>query len=463
MPDSTAPSNTSQPRQTHLVVCAAVIVVALVLAGCTGGSSVGPSATTSSGSGAEATAAATTQASPTTARPVDVTPRPDGPSTLKVPADFPTIQAAVDAARPNDLVLIAAGTYSEEVIVRIPSIVIRGEDRNRVVLDGKDELGNGFQVSANGVAVENLTVKRYQVNGIVFTKAYDSVDQADAEVLQGYRASYVTVANNGLYGLYAFFASGGQFDHVYGSGHPDGGIYIGQCKPCNAVVTDAVMERNGIGYSGTNASGNLFIINSVWRRNRIGMTPNSQVKETLAPQGDVVIAGNLVEDNDDPETPPAASGAFGFGIGIGGGERNLVLKNRVVGHATVGISLSPLEEFLPVGNRIEGNVLSENAVDLAYFSSKNTLVTGANCFVGNTFVSSSPAEVETVMGCDIDASTSITTDPSPFVRQGPAAFDYRKIPLPPDQPGMTAPLSATAVPASAEIPTVDLSIIKVPE
>ncbi len=390
------------------------------------------------------------------------TTRAGGPITIAVPADYPTVQAAVDASATGDLVLVSPGTYAEAVIVRTPGIVIRGLDRNTVVFDGGDELVNGFQVSADGVAIENLTVKRYQVNGIVFTKAYDAADPAQAEVLQGYRASYVTVSNNGLYGLYAFYAAGGKFDHVYGSGHPDGGIYIGQCKPCNAVVTDAMMEHNGIGYSGTNSSGGLYLINSVYRRNRIGMTPNSQMMERLSPQGDVVIAGNLVEDNDDPETPPAASGAFGIGIAVGGGERNTVLRNRVRGHDTAGIAVTTLNEFKPSANRVEGNVLSDNSVDLGFYpTSGTTLASAGNCFVGNDFTRSIPADIEAALRCDAEP-VDIAGGGTQFTHPGPPAFDYRKIPSPPPQANMPDAAGAPPVLASAAVPSIDLSTIKVP-
>ena len=55
-----------------------------------------------------------------------------------VPSEYPTIQAAVDAAHPGDLVRIAPGTYREEVVVPAAKrdLVIRGADRSRVVLDG---------------------------------------------------------------------------------------------------------------------------------------------------------------------------------------------------------------------------------------------------------------------------------------------------------------------------------------
>jgi Right handed beta helix region len=341
--------------------------------------------------------------------------------------------------------------------------VIRGEDRNEVILDGGDELYNGFQVAADGVAIENLTVQRFVVNGLVFTNQYDASNPGEGPVLKGYRASYVTVANNGLYGLYAFYAEGGQFDHVYGSGHPDGGIYIGQCKPCNAVVTDAIMERNGLGYSGTNASGGLFIVNSIFRRNRIGMSPNSQSMERLAPQGDVVIGGNLVADNDDPETPPAASGTFGYGIGVGGGERNIIVRNRVSGNDSVGIGITTLESFLPLGNRVEGNVLENNGTDLAFFASSGAeLASAGNCFSGNTFTSSLPASIEQALPCGEGGQASIVASPVGLDKPAPAPFDYRKIPLPATQPTMPNALTAPVKPAVATIPTIDLSSLKVP-
>jgi len=93
------------------------------------------------------------------------------PRTLLVPENFSTIQAAVDAAKSGDLVLISPGVYEESVKVDQEQIVIRGLDRNEVVVDGGDELINGFEISANSVAIENLTVKSFRQNGIVFSGA----------------------------------------------------------------------------------------------------------------------------------------------------------------------------------------------------------------------------------------------------------------------------------------------------
>ncbi len=70
--------------------------------------------------------------------------------TRNVPADYPTIQSAVDAANPGDLVLIEAGTYREEIAVTTERLVIRGVDRNETIIDGEGVRSNGLLITADG-------------------------------------------------------------------------------------------------------------------------------------------------------------------------------------------------------------------------------------------------------------------------------------------------------------------------
>lgn len=53
-----------------------------------------------------------------------------------VPDDYATIQAAVDAAEPGNLVTIEPGIYEEAAVVRVSSQVVRGADRNTTILEG---------------------------------------------------------------------------------------------------------------------------------------------------------------------------------------------------------------------------------------------------------------------------------------------------------------------------------------
>lgn len=378
-----------------------------------------------------------------------------------MPTDQPTIQAAVDDASPGDLILIEPGIYREQIIVETKDLVIRGLDRNAVILDGDDELFDGFLVVADGVAVENLTVKRFRQNGVIFSGragyGTDDGEAIDADPLERYRVSHVTAVNNGTYGIYAFAARGGLIRDTSASGHPDSGFYVGQCKPCDVVLDNVTAERNSIGYYGTNASGGVFVVNSTFRNNRLGATPNSQKAELLAPQEGAVIAGNLVIDNDDPRAPAIVNGFFGGGIAVGGGIDNTILRNRIEGHVGFGIGLVPLDDYPARNNRIDGNVLVDNGIDLVVDTDGRD---NANCFIDNTFATESPAGVSAALVCGASPGA---IDPAPF--QSPPAppdVDYRTVAEPGPQPTMTNPASAPAS-AAGEPPVVDLDAIIVPD
>lgn len=312
--------------------------------------------------------------------------------TRAVPADFGSIQAAVDAARPGDLVLISPGVYREEVTVTTPSLTLRGTDRNEVIVDGGFERPNGIQVFADGVAIENMTARNAQLNGFLWSG------------VTGYRGSYLTAYNNADYGIFAFDSTDGVFEHSYTSGHPDSGFYIGQCYPCRAVVNDVVAERNSLGYSGTNAGGDLFVLNSRWVDNRAGIVPNTLDSELLPPERETTIAGNYVARNDNRE-PVAKAGtyaAFGNGIVLAGGVGNRVVDNEVEDHAHHGILVTPNldENFWPATHNavISNDVRHSGRADIALTG----LAGPANCFSGNRFGSSAPVGLQLLNGCGRD-------------------------------------------------------------
>ena len=152
-------------------------------------------------------------------------------ATRNVPADYPTIATPSTPPTPGDLVLIGPGIYPEQVDVTTPGLVIRGTDRNEVIIDGGFERANGINViGADGVAVENLTVRNTTRNAVFWSS------------VEGYRASYVTSIDADVYGIYAFDSIDGLFEHSYASGSWDSGFYIGQCDPCRAVITDVVVR-----------------------------------------------------------------------------------------------------------------------------------------------------------------------------------------------------------------------------
>ncbi|MFI2608892.1 right-handed parallel beta-helix repeat-containing protein [Kitasatospora sp. NPDC018619] len=394
---------------------------------------------------------------------------PEG-TVVRVPQHFPTIQQAVDVAREGDTVLVDPGTYRESVRLTKPKIVLRGTDRNAVVLDGGLRLVNGITASGPGTVVENLTVHGYLANGVLFTgvtdeklqqhgaggSAYDPLDTVRFPPVQGFRASSVTAYNNGLYGIYAFDARGGVIEDSYASGGADSGIYVGQCKPCDTLVRGNTVERNAVGIEITNASDNLTVVGNRVHGNRVGVTVNSNDLEALAPQHGAVIAGNVVTDNNAADTPQQADGAWGIGIGIGGGTANQVQRNLVQGNRSAGIIVTDPPGHPASGNRIEGNRTTGNGTDLVLASADP-----GNCFSGNQPAVQSPDGLEALAGCAAAGRTA-----PPFGRgspvQAPPGVPFSQVPAPPAQPSLPDP-GAPGRPATDLPGPVDPGAYPLPE
>lgn len=315
---------------------------------------------------------------------------------LRVPGEYSTIQQAVDAAKPGDMIMIDPspapdGAYHEAVIVKTPNLTIRGSDRNRVILDGDFKLSNGFKMleGADGVVVENMTARHYVGNGFY----WDGV--------KGYRASYLTAYANGDYGIYAYDSVMGQFDHDLAAGQPDSGFYIGQCRPCHAIISNVISENNALGYSGTNAGGDLVIRDSIWRNNMSGIAPNSLDSEKNPPEDGTTIINNLVENNNNFEAPARVLEypSIGNGIVIGGGNNNIIMNNRVNGHIYYGILIVPnIDQNLwePGGNVVKNNIITNSGVaDLAL----SAISAGNNCFSDNKVGRTAPPFLQFTHAC----------------------------------------------------------------
>ena len=366
---------------------------------------------------------------------MDVVPSFSG-SVRNVPDDYETIQDAVNASNPGDLVLIKPGIYYEEVVVNVPSITIRGWDRNNTIIDGEFERGNGVLVAGvDGVAIENITARNALLNGFYWA------------TVKGYRGSYLTAYNNGDYGVYAFDAVDGVLEHSYASGSPDAGFYIGQCYPCDAIVNNVISENNGLGYSGANSGGSLYIISSVFRNNKGGLAPNTLDSELLPPERETFIIGNLIENNNNNDAPATKSTylSFGNGVIIAGGNNNIIKNNVIANHDLYGVILTAAADvnYWPAhGNRVEDNlILASNRADMAISGVSNL----GNCFKGNYFNTSIPPGLQSLNNCDagyIPLSSDLSGMWSSLARiihasdGGYQQGDWRSFPKPENQPNM---------------------------
>jgi hypothetical protein len=257
--------------------------------------------------------------------------------------------------------------------------------RNGVVLDGTHTSGSGIHVQGvNNTWVENMTGQHYK-SGSANAFYWTGVD--------GYWGNYLTAYDNGDYGVYAYNStSSGKtpstFAFDYGSWNADSGIYVGGCSDCHAVVTNSRAYKNALGYSGTNAGGELYLINSEWDHNSTGILPNTLTSEPDPPQRGTTIADNWIHDNNAADTPGTGITGIapvGVGVGLTGGWDNIVRHNRIENNKHAGV----LVEWLftpPYNNQVLYNTFKHNGysggtqdADIAIGAA-----TLQNCVEGNT-------------------------------------------------------------------------------
>ena len=373
---------------------------------------------------------------------------------------YKTIQAAVNASKSGDWVLIEPGKYDEEVRVTSAQegIKIRGLDRNAVIIDGqhkpKPEGSNGIEIfKTSNVSVENLTVRNFDrasLNGENGNEIWwNGGDGSGVIGAHGWTGRFLTAYDDGLNGGYGIFTSNemnGSWENIYASGFNDAGMYIGACRECEARVNKAVMENSALGYSGSNSGGKLIIEHSVFRNNSAGIAPNSEnPSDPPPPQDGACNSGsntsptptftttrierctrfqnNVVESNNNLTTPAnesAARAPWGVGVELPGTYADLSESNTIKGNANVGVLgfefpnpfEPPLFEhtifFQLAGNKIQGNQFSGNGTGGGAFAGDVTLEGGLfgqkestnNCLSENHFSAAThPAKIEKTWGC----------------------------------------------------------------
>jgi len=114
----------------------------------------------------------------------------------KVPEQYPTIQAAIDAANPGDIIQVAAGTYNESITVS-KSLKIIGESReNTTIVSINNVTAIAVHITANNVYFTGFTVKS-GFGGILLDSSSGNTI-VDNIVMQNFEGIYLFNANNNI-------------------------------------------------------------------------------------------------------------------------------------------------------------------------------------------------------------------------------------------------------------------------
>ncbi len=289
--------------------------------------------------------------------------RPDG---------FPTIQAAVDAAEPGDVVRIHPGTYTENLLLNkkvtlqgIGGPVLRGTGHGSVV----SIIADACQI--RGLIIEHSGGDLQAEDSGILVKSGSVVLEGNTlrDTLYGIyllRAHKVTIRNNSIGGRPSLpLGERGAGLHFWDS--PDNvveenrifdcrdGLYI-QSSPGNQIRRNRVFRvRYGVHY--------MFSDRNSFEDN---VFSDSVAGAAIMYSSDIQFHGNAFVHN---------RGFSSFGILFQDCERCIARRNMIVNNAT-GIFMEALR-----ASTFQDNLIAENDVALQMFSSADT-----NLFIQNNFV-----------------------------------------------------------------------------
>jgi hypothetical protein len=235
------------------------------------------------------------------------------------------------------------------------------------------------------------------------------------------------------------------------------------------VIDDVIGELSASGYSGTNSNGGVYVIRSTFRNNRVGVAL-ATYSDGL--QRDTTIAGNIVTGSGDLAAPTVFEGTVDAGTGVGilmpGGTENLILRNRIDTSRTVGVGIAPnpADDALPMAR---GNEVRENVITGSGIADLGVLLADpgdGNCFEGNTFTTSGPADIEAAKPCDGEPTADPAVgalDLAQFLVDQPGQDDWMGTPKVPAQPNMPDATTAPAAPAVDVFDPPDLDAIELPD
>ena len=290
------------------------------------------------------------------------------PSIIRVPDDYQTIQEAVDAASPGDVILVSAGTYYEHVTVN-KTISLVGENRETTIIDN-DSTGTGYiHVTADNVKISGFTIQNG--GGIFLNHSNDNIIFMNTLVSNGYsgvslRESFGNVVINNQ----ILNNGGGVPGLMWGVG-----IEL-MYSNSNIIKSNTISNNIVSGISISSSYGNIVNYNIVTNSSMgvdLRASGNIVSYNVLSLNGDGIAlsgSGNTIKKNEIFKN--------GIGIGIGYSSASVIKENNITENWH-GITMAHGSPDI----RIVCNIISKNQNGILMHYSNGSIIYHNN-FINNT-------------------------------------------------------------------------------
>jgi nitrous oxidase accessory protein NosD len=314
-----------------------------------------------------------------------------------------SIQAAVDAARPGDTIVVT-GQHRENVAITTDGITLRGlgavlepaatpvqnacfdpstpADVNGICILGDVNFDTGEVIrEVRDVTVSGFTIRGFS-EGIVAVGAHNATFERNV------------AAGNAVYGITAFSSTGTRMLFNRASGSDEAGFYIGDSPAAGATLTGNESSGNLFGILIRNAQHGKVVANSI-HGNCAGV---AVLADLPGPAGLFHLAGNRISNN----TKACAAGEdipfplSGVGVMLLGANGLKINGNLITGNVpsadtefsggVVVVSGPGDPATAPADNQVHGNRILGNDPDLFWDGTGS-----GNSFRGNICRTSTPA------------------------------------------------------------------------
>lgn len=225
---------------------------------------------------------------------------------INVPADFQTIQEALNAAEPGDVIVIAGGDYTENLLIT-KNVTLKGAGRDFVDIIGDGVVPTVVISKAQGVVISGVTVTNGR-NGIEM--ADGSLTLSDSVLKKNIRRGFSAERS------------------------------IVEIKDSEVLETQPDAE----GFQG---SGIRIADHSKVTITNVTVAGNARVGISIIDSSEGTITASKVLD-----TKPNASGAYGWGIDVAVNSKVTIRDNTVSGNTANGIGVSENSQAVIENNQI---------------------------------------------------------------------------------------------------------------
>lgn len=317
-------------------------------------------------------------------------------ATIRVPANYSTIQGAIDAAGNNDTIAVNSGTYHENIIIDKP-VILKGIDsgNGQPIVDGQNGYA-AFDITANCVTLQGFWTTdavygifiESQFNNVSLNTVSDNSLESGIYIHDPNNNVSLNTANNNKYGIrlyssnntitgnnvsnnqYGIFISGSSNNIVYGNtayNNSQGGIYSGDGSNNNNLSNNIV--NNNIGGIFISGSDNNISYNIANNDNSYGIyfynSSNNSISWNIMEDNnygiDLYGNSNIVSHN------TANSNQYGICL-FSASSNNNVLCNSISNNSKYGIFLS-----YSSNNNLSQNVANSNFYGIYIYGSNNNV------------------------------------------------------------------------------------------